>query len=482
MTITGDVRGLLTAALGTYRDRPATVAVLRRHLDRLDEPLRVAVAGRVKAGKSTLLNALVGDRVAPTDAGECTRVVTWFRDGPTPRVTMHPLAGPPVPLTVTRTDGALVIDLGATSAETLDRVTVDWPTQGLRSMTLIDTPGIASARQENSRRTTAFFDPDDESPSEADAVVYLMRHAHAADAEFLAAFADRAVARATAVTTVAVLSRADEIGSGRLDAMSSARAIAGRYRTEPAVRMLCQDVVAVAGLIAETGRTLRQAEHQALTALAAQPRDVLDRSLLTVDRFRAAPQLPTGGPSRAALVERYGLFGIRLSASLIRQGVTTPAALSTELVARSGLPELQRLLRVQFAERRDLLKARSALLALDAVLRAEPRGRLAAELERVLAGAHEFTELRTLGALRTGAIALPKGLSAEAERVLGGAGRHPAVRMGLPPDADRRAVRDEAVLVLQRWRGHSLNPVLSRPAVTACRVVVRTCEGVLAPR
>ena len=67
------------------RVRAAIVAARRR----IDEPLRVAIAGKVKAGKSTLLNALVGEGLAPTDAGECTRIVTWYADGPTYSVTAH---------------------------------------------------------------------------------------------------------------------------------------------------------------------------------------------------------------------------------------------------------------------------------------------------------------------------------------------------------------------------------------------------------
>src|SRR5262245_48959239 len=62
--------------------RPRVLDVRRR----LDEPLRVAVAGRLKAGKSTLVNALIGRRVAPTEVGECTRVVTQFRYGSADRI------------------------------------------------------------------------------------------------------------------------------------------------------------------------------------------------------------------------------------------------------------------------------------------------------------------------------------------------------------------------------------------------------------
>ena len=60
-----------------------------------------------------------------------------------------------------------------------------------------------------------------------------MRHLHRTDVEFLDAFMDRSVTAASPVNAVAVLSRADEIGAGRLDAIDSARRIADRYRNDP---------------------------------------------------------------------------------------------------------------------------------------------------------------------------------------------------------------------------------------------------------
>src|SRR3954454_7978577 len=84
----GQVRALLAQARDEL-DEPEDRETVRDAAVRLDEPLRVAIAGMVKAGKSTLLNAMVGEELAPTDAGECTRIVTWYRDGPAYRVLMH---------------------------------------------------------------------------------------------------------------------------------------------------------------------------------------------------------------------------------------------------------------------------------------------------------------------------------------------------------------------------------------------------------
>ncbi len=496
--LNGAVRGLLHHAAAFFVDSPDVTRRLDQQLHRLDQPLRVAIAGKVKAGKSTLLNALVGEQIAATDAAECTRVVTWYQDGPAPTVVLHPHVGSPRPLPVRRNDGALIIDMQEGSAEQVERLVVDWPSQSLRSTTLIDTPGIASTSTAISQRTVTFLTPADEAVTEADAVVYLMRHLHATDAQFLDSFRDQAVSQASAANTVAVLSRADEVGGGRVDAMSSARLIARRYQSEPVLRGLCQTVVPVSGLLALTGRTLHRAEFAALTELAHLPRAESDAALLSVDRFISAGTSGRGTraaadgisvQTRRGLMDRLGLFGVRLSVTLLRQGTDSPAALAQELVRRSGVQELTEVLRTLFTSRRDLLKARSALLLVESLLLENSarekelsdgaRRTLAAEMERIVSGAHELAELRLLSAIRSGEVAFPAEQAAEAERLLGGSGVSPAVRLGMPTDAEPDALRQTGMETLRRWQTWAEHPLHGRAAAHACRAVTRSCEGML---
>jgi hypothetical protein len=72
-------------------------------------------------------------------------------------------------------------------------------------------------------------------------------------------------------------------------------------------------------------------------------------------------------------------------------------------------------------------------------------------------------------------------VASEAERLLGGAGSAPAARLGLPENAPREELHRAAFYALRRWQGQAENPMFGRRAADACRVVVRTCEGILAP-
>lgn len=485
MSLIDRTRSVLGQAVDVYRGTPyeRRLAQVR---DRLDEPLRVGIAGRIKAGKSTLLNALVGDRLAPTDAGECTRIVTWYQDGHTYQVTAQPYQGPPRQLRFSREDGAIEIDLGDLGVDDVAQLDVSWPSQALRTVTLIDTPGIGSLSEQTSQRSWNLLVPDDEE-TPADAVIYLMRHLHSNDVEFLRAFHDVEVSRPNPVNAIGVLSRADEIAVGRLDAMASARRVAGRLSTDPSVRRLVQSVVPVAGLLAETATTLTEVEFARLRRVSELPPAQAEQLLLTADRFvQTMPELGMTSIEREALLARFGLFGLRLSGALLRHGTCgTATELARELIERSGLAQLREVLGSLFFERRDVLKSRSALLALAEVTRVCARpgsDKVTGMVEEIIASAHPFNELRVLSSLRAGWVTGKPEVVAELEQLIGGTGAAIHQRLRLPPDASGAELDAAADAALARWQRRAENPLTSAEMAVAARVAVRTCEGMIADR
>jgi hypothetical protein len=467
MNLLDQTWSVLNRALEVYRDSPRATDWLRRQAERFDGPLRIAVAGQPKSGKSTLVNALVGEHVAPLEVADDVAPLTWFRAGATPRAVVFPVDAAPVELPAERVGGRLDIDLRAWRDRAIDRVVVDWPTRSLKGMTLIDTPSTV------------------ERPgAEADAVLYVAQHPQAADLRALQAMHDHPIVSTNPVGVLLVLSRADELGASQIDALFAAKQVARMHRRDPRIRALCQDVVAVTGLLGFAGRALRSSEFDALVTLAFAPRSSLDGYLLSADRFAGQEfPVPLDVASRQALLDRLGLFGLRLCTALIRQGFDSHAGLSAQLVQRSGMSELRDSIARYFTDRAPVLKARSVLVALEIVLRMEPRpgtSSLVAELERVLAGAHELRELRLLATLSAGHPVFPEDLGAEARQLIGGDGVSLPARLGLAEEPTSTGLRYAIIDALRRWREQAENPILDLSARDAAATIVRTCEGMLA--
>src|SRR5690606_3974554 len=219
---------------------------------------------------------------------------------------------------------ALVGEVGAgrrTSPMTWHHVPGDqvWP-----ELLVLDT---SQAQQDGTARVADLI------CAEADAVLYLAGHPHDADLTLLRAAQDRAVSHIAPVNALMVLARADELGGGRADALISARPVARRWARNAVTTEACQDVVAVSGLAARAARTIRRAEFESLAALAAVPRSELGPRRLRADRVG-------GGPEPAWLLQRFGLFGVRLAPRLLRGGADPPRALPAELCRRSGVDAL----------------------------------------------------------------------------------------------------------------------------------------------
>ncbi len=478
--ILDEVRRVCVATRDAVRD-PLLAKEIGILLGRLEGPLRVAVAGRVKAGKSTLLNALVGERLAPTDAGECTRIVSWYLYGPAYRVDAVTYDGARTELSFTRDDGALVIDLGGLSVGAVERLEIQWPAAALRSMTLIDTPGLASLDDATSTRTRDFLALEVDRPAQADVVVYLLRHLHRRDTEFLDALVDHSSAESSAANAIAILSRADEVGAGRLDAFESASRIALRYAADPQIRRLCAAVLPASALIAETGATLEEHEVATLRVLAALPEPELDSMLLSADRFQAPSASTIDVAVRAALLRRLGMFGLRFAVDVLRRGAAGSATdLADQLAARSGVPAVAALLRDRFLPRAQILQARAVLAGLHSITRrmaaTEPELSrwLQGELERLEASVLAFAELRLLQLVLGGATQLSESEVNDLAQLANHVD-------GEPKDAAAQPERAAFALVaVDRWRTRGSAPLVDSATREACDIGARLNESVAA--
>jgi hypothetical protein len=486
------VRGPLSAAVGSLcaallpQVSPRTAAGIRQVLARLDGPLQVAVAGRIKAGKSTLVNALIGRRIAPTDVGECTRLVTRFQYGTVDRIEVVHRDGHRSTLPLAR-DGGIPADLGVDLADVSHLEA--FLTSGLLSgITVIDTPGLGSLDADSVSRTeellglrgnrpttardgTSSSGGDELDPvsrqalAGAEAVVYVFTQGvRADDAAVLEAFTAATAARdAGPVNALAVLNKADTIppesvdGSGG-DVATAARLVAAAQAA--VLRPRVADVLPAFGLIAETMETgaFTSFDVEALRALTTVDEAMFGAMMMSADLFTTL-DAPVPEQDRLRLLELLDLHGIDRAVTLLRADPAMGAGeLRRRLLEGCGLAELRQSLAEVFASRADGIKASAALGSLTTLAAASPdwaeRQRIRDAIEVLLQRpeAHQFRLLEVLTLLSSGSVHLPEELTDEVLR-LGGSAR-PDQQLGLP-GRPREELITAALDRATWWRGYA---------------------------
>lgn len=445
---------------------------------RLGEPVRVAVIGRVKAGKSTLVNALLGQSVAPTDVSECTRLVTWFHFGQPQRVVVELADGRSKELPLTPA-GRLPAELSSPT-ESAVAVHAYLANDTLRSMTLIDTPGIGSVHENLSLPThelLASRRDGAEAVARADAVVLLMSQVVMQDElESLAGFrmADHSSRRAGAGNVLGVLSRADQLGDGSRDPWQLAVELAASYAER--LRAELSTVVPVMGLLAETAEAacLTESDARELAVLAGMEPAQLERLLWSSDRF-VSGEAPVSAEHRQHLLALLDLYGLSRAIELIRAGLKGASALRRELSKLSGVASLKRTLLAQFQERASLLKVRATLERLEELsfgLGGDTDPELSESLRsdvealRLSPLMHALAEMEAGYECAAGLVPLPPALLAEVDCLFGPGTL--AQRLGLG-DNDAASVAEGAEAAMARWQC-----VLATTGSPAVRRVART--------
>lgn len=474
-----------------------TAAGIHEVMRRLAAPLQVAVAGRIKSGKSTLVNALIGRRVAPTDVGECTHLVTRFQYGTVDRIE--------VVLTDGRrkaqpfdTSGMIPADLDI-GIDQISHLEAYLTNAVLRDLTVIDTPGLGSMDDASVTRTQALLAAQDAGELDpvsrsavagAEAVLYVVTQSVRADDRqvldsFIAATASR---DAGPVNAIAVLNKADTIppesvqGSGG-DVWTAATTLAARQAETLKPRVA--DVLPMVGLLAETAESGRftSADADALRSLADCEQTTRLAMLMSADLFSTL-EVPVPAGVRMRLLELLDLHGVRVALEAIdAEPDITAGALRRRLLDASGLAALRERVRTVFRARADGIKAAAALASLTALTQFSgdhgERQRVHDGIEFLLQQpeAHQLRLLEALTLVTSGAVAMPDDLAAEVVRV--GGSSVVAEQLGMPG----RPVSELAGYALERagwWRSFAsfgATPAQSRVAHVVHRAYFLIWQG-----
>lgn len=219
---------LLQAMIESLRTAPVPESLLHeieRLTSQIDEPCVVAVVGPVKAGKSTFINALLGENLAKVGTTETTATINYFRYGrpdPARPVRCHWRGGQ-----ITDESQAFLDSLQGNDVETLRRAEgIDFleyfvPIPLLKELTLIDTPGTGAVVEAHEQRTAEFLglsrqlrqrhhEETQRLGSQADAVIYLVGPvARATDQTFLEAFSQATEGLSRAFNALGIMAKID---------------------------------------------------------------------------------------------------------------------------------------------------------------------------------------------------------------------------------------------------------------------------------
>ena len=492
---------LCDSALASTRPWPDSKLhqIAQQCRQRLNAPMSVAVVGKIKAGKSTVVNAMLGEALLPTGAVECTFNVNWLVHGPKRELLVHWKSRE----TPESFPFEALRSLTERSAENRDRqldvryAEVRLPNPLLREFSLIDTPGLESFYEDDSANTREFLKIHGRALSEstfqnarvADAMLFLFKYnVGQNDEEVLSQFQGVAAGRATPFNSIGVLSQVDAYWPAHPDPLQIARSVIDEmWSRHPQLRQVLYAMVPICGLLGLGAQTLADSDLESIKALAKCPFEAVFSLLKNARRFvNTTDELVHVTPlQRAALADKLGRFGVFKAVTLFQAGVTSRIALSQALLDASGLTALRRMLSSHFGNRAVILKMGLALAeiqhacfnatqcATSSTLTDTCRG-IAADCEKFALTMHEFSELSVLRQYYEGEINFAPSDAIQLLQILGEMGASDLERLGLESHATTQEAIARADERARYWQARG-----NEPLATQQRATIR-CAKVLA--
>jgi hypothetical protein len=337
-----------------------------RLVEALESRFTVAIIGQLKAGKSTLLNALIGHDLAPTNVTETTATINWFRYGTgevSNRFRIHWHDGSTEDRPLDQVSEWVGEHQNAMQTRALDFFA---DSDFLKIANIVDTPGTRSVLENHEQATQGFLAEKLEAETlhyggRADAIIYAINPvAREADQDLLRLIGERTrLPGASAYNSIAVMQKWEHLEP---DPLAEARKKCDRLRLQ--LQGQVAEVIPVSGLLARLAMQLPTDTWQQIATLATDSTPDAVRYLLRADSYFIEEQKEASldRAARMQLRQQFPWPALRFALKFAQaRQINDGRILQQAILEASGIERLKSVLQSRFFALAGLIKASTVL-------------------------------------------------------------------------------------------------------------------------
>lgn len=354
---------------------------------RMDEPMQLAIVGKISSSKSTLVNTILGEaEVVRTGAMEETWNVSWLKYGdPQGDIVVKYKNG--THENIRRNQWVEWANRDRTENEKLKNsvlyIEVTYNHEVLKNINIIDTPGLDSFYRSDSKNTLDFL-----KQVKPDAVIMLFSKSINADTlSVIEDFRQGIGAGFSPINTLGVMSKIDDIwvSDPESEPLIEATRVINGLMSQEVVKNTLFNIYPISALTALSAYRITLQDIDLIQQLSAMDDSVLSRIFKSEKRFvQDYPEISVSSTQREYLLTTYGRYVIWLIIEHFKQnGEISLEEIKKTLLQKSGFNPFSDILSSHFGKRSSLIKIYSSIFNISSacrVLYADHRLNLAEKL------------------------------------------------------------------------------------------------------
>jgi len=440
--------------------------IISSSICKIDEPMQLAVIGKISSSKSTLVNAILGKQeLMSTGQKEVTYNVGWLKYGnPDSDIIIHHKDGSAPNRKIRKEFERYSEDASHSEIDNVSYIETFDDAEILKDINIIDTPGLDAKREKDSQNTLDFI-----SKVRPDAVVMLFTHAVAENVldivrqfNFGSSF--------NPLNAIGILSKIDVLWQETIPRDKTAleigrKMVANRKRKDPMLAKTLFDIFPISALLFLAATTITDEDINTIRRAYENNATSFIKSLSSMPKFLTEQTTPVDQNDRQRLADKMGLYGIWLITQSLKMNESASVAEIKELFLReSGAYDFRKTLYNHFGSRAKLIKIESIyqhinqeLQRLKAILKASSDYNLLSTLEQKISDVfsslvHEHKEYEMLTHLYSGELELEEEVAKEFKNLCGENGNSAPEKLGLTSIRDMNELLKHAQAREKAWR------------------------------